>query len=788
MQRHDGPAHITACFQLAQRQRECIAQAAQRPQVVLNRRQYGNVCRAQIVACEAVKQATLFTGSVGVGGEAGFCSGPQAANTNAGPVWRNRNRVFTNPRRRLCWQWLRDGTDQQERGGRYDYRKAREVAGSERSRLTGSSQSDRCRAVGSGRAVAGEGCVSREEAQNEMGTREGEPARLADARDTVNECYHPVNIQQIPALPWQLTGNHWLTIPCIHPADGSIHGLGVLNRGARAAIEFAGSANFVTGEGAPLLRPVLRVNGEVRTLSDEGIAWERAIHWLPTFTCTVGSLLVRGTVFAPYGRDADMAGAVYVLTIENRGDSAASVELSLEGQLGHRQQRVRTPRPFDDEHQVTIGGNDMLLLEGTAIPGMAAIAIGSDGDATLEVPSAPSRTPQVFAIRRSFSVPANEATQCAFYIAVGPERDGAQATVGVLRRRGWRALLTATREALTTLEQTTGSDAIDGLVNRNLLFAYFYGVGRALDDAHYYLVRSRAPWHGAGCTVRDWEALMWTLPAVQLADNGLARELLVRACELHGYAPGQGVHYMDGTLFQPGFALEGPAAYAIATDRYIRDSGDDHIVEDPIVADTLYLASEDIAARRDEHVPLYSTEVMPSGEPAKHPFTLHGNAVVALALDVLRRTLDEEAAKTVQDPAAVRAALRRHFAVDRGGKARLASAIDLAGGVSMEDDPVGSLLWLPLYEALDREDSLYRRSVRAISNDSGALLPHLARLLGPDAPEVLIWLRRAVLDNGIAAEFVDADGKATGNGGDAALAGLLAHTLWYAAHALGLKA
>ena len=595
---------------------------------------------------------------------------------------------------------------------------------------------------------------------------------------------------QIPSVPWQLTGNHWLTLPCINPADGAIHAIGVLHRGARAAIEFAGAPGFESHVGVPLAVPVLRIDGEVRTLAAEGIAWERSVEWLPTFTCTIGSLVVRGTVFAPYGRDADMAGAVYTLAIENRGTADVSIEVALEGTLGHRQQRVRSARPFDDAHLVSTGSDGVILLEGAAIPGLCAIAIGSDGDARLEAPDAPSREPRAFAVRRDLVAPANGVAHCAFYFAVGPERDGAQATVAVLRRRGWRALLTATREALTGLEQTTGSERMDRLVNRNLLFAHFYGVGRGLDDAHYYLVRSRAPWHSAGCTVRDWEALMWTLPAVQLADTGLARELLVRLCELHGYAPGQGVHYLDGTLFQPGFAIEGPAAFAIATDRYIRDSDDDQIVEEPVVADTLYLASDDITARRDERVPLYSTEVMPSGAPAPFPFTLHGNAVVALALDVFRRTLDEEAAGAVEDPAAVRAALLRHFAVDRGGKARLAAAVDLAGGAALDDDPVGSLLWLPLYEALDREDSLYRRSVRAVtvqSGEPGALLPQLARLLGPDAESVLAWLRRAPLDNGIAAEFVDAEGRATSNGGDAALAGLLAHTLWYAAHALGLR-
>lgn len=594
----------------------------------------------------------------------------------------------------------------------------------------------------------------------------------------------------LPSVPWQLTGNHWLTLPCIHPADGSIHALGVLHRGARAAIEMAGSPGFLSGQGTPLMGPVLRVGGEVRALAAEGIAWERAVGWLPTFTCTIGSLVVRGTIFAPYGRDADMAGAVYTFAIENRGASDVSVEVALEGTLGHRQQRVRTARPFDDEHVVSRTDDGIILLEGAAIPGLVAVAIGCDGPAALEAADGASREPRPFAIRRALVAPAGGSVQTAFYLAVGPERDGAQATVGVLRRRGWRALLTATREALTGLEQSTGSDGMDRILNRNLLFAYFYGVGRGLDDAHYYLMRSRAPWHGMGCTVRDWDALMWTLPAVQLADTGLARELLVRACELHGYAPGQGVNYFDGTLFQPGFSLEGPAAFAIATDRYIRDTEDDQIVEDPVVADTLYLASDDIHARRDERLPLYSTEVTPSGAPATHPFTLHGNAVVAMALDVFRRTLDEEAAAGVEDPAAVRAAIRRHFAVERGEKARLATAVDLAGGTALDDDTVGSLLWLPLYEAMDRDDSLYRRTVRAVrppAGDAGPLLPQLARLLGPEAQEVMNWLRRAPLDHGIAAEQVDGEGRAVANGGDAALAGLLAYTLWYASHALGVR-
>ncbi len=586
----------------------------------------------------------------------------------------------------------------------------------------------------------------------------------------------------LPAVPWQLTGNHWLTLPCIHPADGAIYAVGMLHRGARAAVELAGGADFVDGLGEPLLRPVVEIDGEVQQLAAGTMVWERAAQWLPTFTCTLGDVIVRGTVFAPYGRDADLAGAVYAFAIENRGTIERRVVIRMEGMLGHRQLRVRTARLAEDAPRVSLGSDDLVLLEGSAQPGLVALAIGADGDVDVAV------TGIRFQLARSLTVRAGDSAQAAFYLAAGPERDGAEATAQVLRRRGWRTLLAGTRDALQRLEQSSGSEAVDRLINRNLLFAYFYGVGRALDDAHYYLVRTRAPWHSAGVTVRDWEALMWTLPAVQLADNGLARELLLRMCELHAYAPGRGVHYLDGTMFEPGFALEGVAAYPIAVDRYIRDTGDDAIVDEPAVGDALYLANDDIKDRRDARLPLYSTDVTPAGTPAPFPFTLHANAAVAHALDVLRRTLDEQVSREVEDPAAVRAAIRRHFAPERDPKGLLSASTDLLGHSSLDDEPSASALWLPTFEALDRSDSLFRRTAKAIPTEHPMLVRQIARLIGPDGTEALRWLRRAPLHDGVAAEEVDASGLATRNGGDAALSGLLAATVWFAVHALGLEA
>src|SRR5439155_12619775 len=125
----------------------------------------------------------------------------------------------------------------------------------------------------------------------------------------------------------------------------------------------------------------------------------------------------------------------------------------------------------------------------------------------------------------------------------------------------------------------------------------------------------------------------------------------------------------------------------------------------------------------------------------------------AQALDVFRRTLDEETARGVEDPEAVRAAIRRHFVVDpatgaegTGAKSLYASAVNLAGAASLDDDAVASLYWLPLFEAVARHDSTYRRTVKNLGAAPGALAQQCARLLGPDSKAVLAWFRRAPLD------------------------------------------
>ena len=77
------------------------------------------------------------------------------------------------------------------------------------------------------------------------------------------------------------------------------------------------------------------------------MAWQRVSEWLPTFNATVGDLVVRGTLFAPCGREADAPGFVYALSFENRGTASLELEFHPHGTLACRQHRIVTARPFD---------------------------------------------------------------------------------------------------------------------------------------------------------------------------------------------------------------------------------------------------------------------------------------------------------------------------------------------------------------------------------------------------------------------------------------------------------
>ena len=151
-------------------------------------------------------------------------------------------------------------------------------------------------------------------------------------------------MRSLPPVPWQITGNHWVTLPCIHPADASIHAISVVHAQSRGAIEFTASTSFVDGDGEPLIRFTLSSGAGRRNLGTGGIAWSRDAGWMPAFSCREGDLAIRGVVCAPHGVNADIAGAVVEISVENRGKSPVDIAIGADGVFGKRLLRVRSAR------------------------------------------------------------------------------------------------------------------------------------------------------------------------------------------------------------------------------------------------------------------------------------------------------------------------------------------------------------------------------------------------------------------------------------------------------------
>lgn len=613
---------------------------------------------------------------------------------------------------------------------------------------------------------------------------------------------------------WHVTGNHYLSIPFIDSADGAIHGVNVLHRGQNGLLEWSGAR--LAGAGDPLLRPRFRVAGEALAARD--LQWELLDHWIPRFRCSLApALRASGTVCAPGGPDVTLAGAVYVIELENAGSDALDVVVELEGVWAWSLKTVRTSRPLPGANRLWLppGGRAVVLEQAGGAGASLCILSGEGGTAGLREDGvagpdaagevvAPNGEPLRFMLARAVRVPARGKASVAFYLGVAPERDGAVASAHYLAAQGAAGLLRDARLALTRLTRRVRDAALGRILNRNLLFNYFFALGRGVDDDRYYPVASRSPaYDGGAATFSDREALLWTLPALTLADYPTARDVLLQIFDRYSLQAGIARRYIDGAVLEPGYALDGACAYGIALDRFVEDARDESVLDEAIVQQVLHEIQNLILGDLHPEIFLCATEVAPSGDFPDHRYLAYDNALVA----AFCRTLDRvwrgrepgEQAQLAGAGEEAAAALWRHGTAGVEGLTVLAFSTDLAGESAVYDDPNGSLQLLPHYGFCDPEDPIWRDTVELLRSESyplwigDARYPGLASrtsarraslaalcadLLGARRDAALATLRELPLENGLACEWYDPDtGRSAGGEHYAALAGFVAWAL-----------
>jgi hypothetical protein len=619
-----------------------------------------------------------------------------------------------------------------------------------------------------------------------------------------------------PASGWELTGNQYVAAPEISLADGAIHSLNVVHRGLGGLVSWSAEPTPVPA-GETLLRLRVRIDGV--DYDPAGLRWERIDRWIPRWHAQLGQeVAVTGTVCFPGGPDAALRGGMLLVELQYRGRHDREAEIVLDGCWRYSQLVVASRRSLAGNNRLVRGAlHDGVALETGQGASAAAIAIAMEGDdvragrgradlAPLDSGvehTAPNGEVQRFRIARAVRLRAGRTVASAFYIGAAPERDGALATAAHFARIGADEIMRLARLDLSRLARKTSDAGAAGLLNRNLLFACYAGIARAIDDDRLYFVRSRAPTHGACAVFGEREALLWLLPALTAADPFMAREALMRAFEQYSHRPGERARYLDGGVLEPGFCLDQFLAYPIALDRYVTAARDTSILDEPLVQDVLREIDDALFARLDPEYFLCATELLPSGEKADYPFVAYDNALVWRYADALpriwRRRQGDPPPRFEKAGEEIAAALWQRCTVEVDGMRVIGYASDLRGNVAIYDDPAGSLRLLPHLGFCSQDDPIWSNTMellhskmyplwhgeRAYPGLAGRSRPGLASLAGlcsdlltARRDAALRTLRGLRLDGGFAAEAYDPDtGHVAAGPFSASLAGFLAWSL-----------
>lgn len=588
----------------------------------------------------------------------------------------------------------------------------------------------------------------------------------------------------------ELTGNDYVSLPHID-ADGSIHGITVVHGALAGLIEWSGGDE-------PLCRLRVTVDGVPLDLAD--LRWRRLDRWIPVFTLELADgSSITATYCAPGGYPA-ARGFLIRLDVENRGRRSLEVAAALEITWAATRLCIATSRPVPPPDTLVLDeANRALVLASSA----AALAIGADTTADLSVDASGAEVRRG-SVHQGATVRSNSRGSLVFLAGVGRERDGAVTALGAMRRYPADHWLRQARLELSHTLRSAQDHRWAEALNRNLLFNRFFAVGRGIDDDLLYVLRSRSPLCPQPALLNEREALLWTLPALLLADAGLAREAMFRVFELASERSGELLRYIDGGAFDFAFVLDQMLLYSWAADHYIRTTGDEAVLEDALMSHVVFETDAALFMRLHPEQLLAFTELLPSGDKADYPYSTTANALFWCFCDRLARlprgSTGEVPPRLAGAAPEVAAAIWQHCVTDVDGAAVLVSSTDLDGAAAVYDDPSLSLALLPFFGLCTEDDPVWRSTMEFLRSARYPLwrdgrVPGLADRVHPerartsalcadilaDLADPLARLAHLQLPAGVAAGCYDVATGECGEPHHAALAGYLAWSLARAA-------
>lgn len=630
-----------------------------------------------------------------------------------------------------------------------------------------------------------------------------------------------------------VTGNEWVSLPDISPADAGIATLNLIHMGSRGLVEWVGPdkpSGQAGPERAPFLAPYIAGHaGEVIAL-ESSWEWERMADWIPCArtrisTASGDECTVTLIICAPVGERGFVIRFELSDLARAAGGQAAQFRVGLAGRWGATLNTIFTRRCMHVvNHAFYSGWTKSVVLEARGVSSVAALAAacnqpmewalcGSDGAPAEEVQEPGDGVGQIeFSVWTSVSLEPGQTRAADFWFAANADPDGAATTSVHLRRVGYQAALAHTlswlrsRSHRNRVPAHAARKAPDAMsrADYNLHFCRFFAHGKAIDTEELVMLTSRSPRYYVSAAFWPRDTFLWAFPAMLASDPVFARDVLLAGFTRHVANMGIHAHYIDGVLLYPGFELDQHASYQVALGSYVQRTGDMSIVSEPAVRAGLARFEEVLAELRHPEAALYRTFLDPSDDPVRYPYLTYDNALLwrafASLAEIARTAGDSVAASRYADAAQeIRTAVCERLVAEGPFGPMFVWSADLEGGFELYDDPPGSLLLLPYYGFIDCNDPRFANTVKYVKSEHnpyrvahgdypGAGCAHAARpwpmhacnmvMAGIADCECLKLIAKAPLDGELACESVyEVGGKAATGGAFATFAGYLSVAL-----------
>lgn len=590
-----------------------------------------------------------------------------------------------------------------------------------------------------------------------------------------------------------VTGNEVVSLPTIRESDAAIESLSFLHMGAKGMIEMCGSKD------APLLKPYVCLDGKAVALGE--FQWSRQHYWIPEFTACAGTLDLGGTILAPIGE----RGFGYRLRLTNRGE-AASVCFGLTGAWSATKHSVNESKPIQIEKNLYPSGwNHCYVMD--LRPDLSLFAFAPIYTEQPEACPVVSRFEKDgdtvhFDLGLPAMLEAGQSREICFWFGLGFEEVAAATSAKEMLRQGFEQELEKTCNWLASRERTVGDKKLDDLLNQNMFFSFFFAGGVSLDTEEFSLMTSRSPRYYVSAAYWDRDSLLWSFPAILMADPETAAEMLryvftkqIRNVGIHS-------RYIDGTVLEPGFELDELCAPVVALSAYVEATGDRDILDEPCFLDGVGRIQRRLATKRHPEIALYETFLQPTDDTRVYPYLTYDNMLVWYSLTKLAALYGsrypQKKKAWLEEAERVKKAIYAHCVREKDGEKMFAWSVDLNGGWDVYDEPPGSLLLLPHYGFCEMTDPIWIHTVNIIRRKdypfSFADCP-IAEIGCPHAPYPWVLsiansllsgreeqakkhLALAQMDNGIACESIDPyTGESRTGDAFATCAGFLAYAI-----------